>query len=108
MFDQLEYEGFFEDYSHCDKESFGHEIDHIDFENVSQVCAAIALILHILSDCKSNIAVEENEEGNLCFHIENVEIPYDIAKKNLEERRGVGYLIDCYVNERSLNTALNW
>lgn len=108
MFDQSEYESFYEDFSHADKESFGLEIDQIDFDNVSQVSAAIALILHILSDCKSNVAVEENEDEELCFYVADAIIPYDVAKRNLEERRGVGYVFDCYVKDRSLITALNW
>lgn len=107
MFDQSEYESFYEDFSHADKESFGLEIDQIDFDNVSQVSAAISLILYILSNCKENVTIVEEDE-EIHFRIADVKISYDSAKRNLEERRGVGYVFDCYVNDRTLKTALNW
>ena len=106
-FSQSKYDDFYEDYEHCDKEGFGLLIDDIDFDNVSQVAAASALILHILTDCRFNVTVVE-EEDDLYFYVADVKISYEAAKRNLEDRRGVGYVFDCYVKDRSLDTALNW
>ncbi|WP_339491470.1 hypothetical protein [Pseudomonas sp. EA_15y_Pfl2_R67] len=106
-FEQSKYEGFYEDYSHCDKEGFGLLIDDIDFDNESQVAAACSLIIHVLTDCRFNVTVVE-EDDELYFYVADVKVSYEAAKRNLEDRRGVGYVFDCYVTERSLNTALGW
>lgn len=107
IFERNEYEEFYEDYSQCDRESLGLEIDNIDFDNVSQVAAASAVILYVLTDCKHDVTVVEDDD-DLYFHVADVKISYEAAKRNLEERRGVGYVFDCYVAERSLETALKW
>ncbi|WP_458729823.1 hypothetical protein [Pseudomonas brenneri] len=107
FFDRAEYESFHEDYSHCDKESLGLEIHEIDFENPSQVAAAVAVILYILTDCTVEVAVIEEEES-IYFSVAQFKISYEAAKNNLESRKGIGYVFDCYVKDRSLKTALAW
>jgi len=106
-FSKSKYDEFYEDYSHCDKEVFGLLIEDVDFDNMSQVSAACSLILHVLTDCRFNVTVVE-EDNDHYFYVADVKNSYEAVKRNLEDRRGVGYVFDCYVSERSLDTALNW